>query len=76
MHEQLSDAGCSYCVLLSAAALIKAAAAVGLLPARAKYSRASFLFPEQQVSQISVLSIMQLNSIPALSLCMHAWMTS
>ena len=39
------------CFETSAAALIEAAAAsVGLVPVRAKYSRASFLFPEQQVT--------------------------
>lgn len=36
-------------LLASVPALIDAAAAVGLTPCRAKYSRASFLFPEQQV---------------------------
>lgn len=35
-------------LLAAVPALIEAAAAVGLEPARAKYSRASFLFPEQQ----------------------------
>jgi hypothetical protein len=37
------------CFATTAAALIEAAACVGLVPAGAKYSRASFLFPEQQV---------------------------
>ena len=36
-------------LLASVPALIDAADAVGLTPCRAKYSRASFLFPEQQV---------------------------
>jgi hypothetical protein len=37
---------------LVAAALIEAAVMVGLVPVRAKYSRASFLFPEQQVTVV------------------------
>ena len=42
------------CVATPAAALIEAAACVGLVPAGAKYSRASFLFPEQQVIHMRV----------------------
>lgn len=52
---------CGGTALLAAVpALLEAAAVMGLEPCRAKYSRASFLFPEEQVwpFQFSPASVM------------------